>query len=31
MKENTVKSHLFRAKKSIKYQCEGGEKYEINR
>lgn len=31
MKENTVKSHLFRARKSIKYQCEGDEKYEINR
>lgn len=31
MKENTVKSHLFRAKRNIKYQYEGGKKYEINR
>ncbi len=31
MKENTVKSHLFRARKSIKYQYEGGEKHEFNR
>lgn len=31
MKENTVKSHLFRAKKTIKIQLEGEKNYEINR
>lgn len=31
MKENTVKSHFFRAKKTIKIQLEGEKNYEINR
>lgn len=31
MKENTVKSHLFKAKKTIKIQLEGEKNYEINR
>ena len=31
MKENTVKSHLYRAKKNIKIKLEGEKNYEINR